>query len=153
MRFLQTPYCRFLSNKYFERSPYFTLLECITKNNANAKFQKIYRILYLYILEKLLQLTFFMITFFTLFLFLTVHTFLYKTLSFFEKLKTSLKACFYIILQNFYKQLFCLQRSLEKVSFFYKVRTKLHIKIIQHDDAYFNVLIQRKHRNTKKLVF
>ena len=32
---------------------------------------------------------------------------------------------------------------------FIKVRTKLHIKITWHDDAYFNVLIQRKHRKTK----
>ena len=36
-----------------------------------------------------------------------------------------------------------------KREFLYKVRTKLHIKITQHDDVYFNVLIQRKHRKTK----
>ena len=62
-----------------------------------------YRILYLYILGKLSQLTFFMITFFTLFIFWLFHTFLYK-LDFSEKLKTSLRACFYIILSNFYKR-------------------------------------------------
>ena len=39
------------------------------------------------------------------------------------------------------------------VSFLYKVRTKLHIKITQYDDTYFNVLIQRKHRKTKKTSF
>ena len=39
------------------------------------------------------------------------------------------------------------------VSFLYKVRTKLRIKITQHDDTYFNVLIQRKHRKTKKTSF
>ena len=33
------------------------------------------------------------------------------------------------------------------------MRTKLHPKITFHDDANFNVLIQRKHRKTKKLVF
>ena len=32
----------------------------------------------------------------------------------------------------------------------YKVRTKLHIKISQHDDANFNVLTQRKYRKAKK---
>ena len=36
-----------------------------------------------------------------------------------------------------------------KGEFLYKGKTKLHIKITQHDDAYFNVLIQRKHRKTK----
>ena len=46
---------------------------------------------------------FFMITFFTLFIFWLFHTFLYK-LDFSEKLKTSLRACFYIILSNFYKR-------------------------------------------------
>ena len=30
------------------------------------------------------------------------------------------------------------------------MRTKLHIKITWHDDANFNVLIQRKHKKTKK---
>ena len=36
-----------------------------------------------------------------------------------------------------------------KGEFLYKVRTKLHIKIAQHDDANFNVFIQRKHRKKK----
>ena len=56
VRFLQPPYCRFLSDKYFERSPYFTHLH----NNSAVLIlmlmlssKKSYRILYLYILEKL----------------------------------------------------------------------------------------------------
>ena len=39
------------------------------------------------------------------------------------------------------------------MSTLYKVITKLHSKITKHDDAYFNVLIQRKHRKTKKTSF
>ena len=33
------------------------------------------------------------------------------------------------------------------------MRTKLHIKITWYDDANFNVLIQRKHREPKKTTF
>ena len=110
VRFFQPAYCRFLWNKCFERSPYFTYLH----NNSvvlilmlNSK--KSYPILYLYILEKLPYVAaFFMITFFTIFNFLTVPHFLYKTFSFSEKLKAYLKACFYIILRNFHKWLFYL---------------------------------------------
>ena len=39
-----------------------------------------------------------------------------------------------------------------KGEFLIKVRTKLHIKITQYDEAYFNVLIQRKHRKIKETV-
>ena len=56
VRFFQPPYCRFLSSKYFERSPYFTHLH----NNSAVLIlmlmlisKKSYPILYLYILEKL----------------------------------------------------------------------------------------------------
>ena len=67
--------------------------------------KKTYRMLYFHIVEKLSQLAFFMTSFFTLVVF-DCST-LYKTLVLFlEKLKISRKACFYIILQNFYRQLF-----------------------------------------------
>ena len=43
VRFFQPPYCCFLWNKCFEKSPYFMLSpqkQCSTNTNANAKFQK-----------------------------------------------------------------------------------------------------------------
>ena len=40
VRFFQPPYCRFLWNKRFEISPYFTLSpQCSANTNTNAKFQ------------------------------------------------------------------------------------------------------------------
>ena len=56
-------------------------------------FEKIYPILYLYMLEKLSYVADFFITFFTFFTFLTVpHFNLKNSFFFFEKLKTNLKA-------------------------------------------------------------
>ena len=40
LRFFQPPYCRFLWNKCFERSPYFTHLHNNCSTDANAKFKK-----------------------------------------------------------------------------------------------------------------
>ena len=76
--YFQPPYCRFLSSKYFERSPYFTHLH----NNIavlililvlSSKKKLSYTIL-IYTWKTFVT-DFFMITFFTLFVFLTVPHF------------------------------------------------------------------------------
>ena len=72
-RFFQPPYCRFLWNKCFKRSAYFTHLH----NNSAVLIlmlmlisKKSYPILYLYILEKLSYVAdFFYDKFFTLYFF------------------------------------------------------------------------------------
>ena len=86
MKFFQPPYCSFLLNKYFERSPYFMYLH----NISAVLLPKFQHMLYLI---KLTFVTYFMVTYFSLWL---LYTFLYKWI-FFEKLKTSVEACF---LQN-----------------------------------------------------
>ena len=99
VRFFQPPYCRFILNKCFERSP------CYSHNKSAV-------LMLIPILSSKIKLSYFYhailctwITFvadffydnvfntLTFLLFLTFH---YKWV-FFEKLKTSLKACFYII--------------------------------------------------------
>ena len=76
--YFQRPYCRFLSSKYFERSPYFTHLH----NNIavlililvlSSKKKLSYTIL-IYTWKTFVT-DFFMVTFFTLFVFLTVPHF------------------------------------------------------------------------------
>ena len=99
VRFFQPPHCRFLSNKCFERSPYFTHLH---NNSAvlilNAKFQKKATVYYTYIyLKNFCSWLFYGNVFYTLYFF-NCSTLFFIKLSFFEKLKTSLKACSYIIL-------------------------------------------------------
>ena len=89
MRFCKRPYCSFLWNKCFERSPYLTLpprYHC----SANTKVLKwSYRIIYLINFRNLFHG--YLFTLFVLRLFLTL---LYKWIEKLEKLKTFLKTCF-----------------------------------------------------------
>ena len=93
LRFLQ-PLCHFLWNKCFDRSPLFMLLH----NNSAVlipKFQNKARKLTLSytLLDKLSQLIF-QISFLHSFILWLFHTFLYKSISLFEKVKTFLEAWF-----------------------------------------------------------
>ena len=109
--------------------------------------KKSYPILYLYILEKLSYVAgFFMITFYTLFIFLNVQTTLYRAFFLFLKNSKHIWKHVFTYCKTFLNSFFICKSWV----FLYKVRTKLRIKITWHDDANFNILIQRKHRKTKK---
>ena len=99
VRFFQPPYCRFLWNKCFERSPYFTLHNNCLVLVLMLSSEKSYHILYLYILEKRSYVADIFVTFFTLFL--TAPHFLYKTLLllFFWKTQNEFESMFLNIVE------------------------------------------------------
>ena len=85
VRFFQPRYCRFLWNKCFERSSYFTLFY-LHNNSVLLSSKKIYPILYLYILEKLSYVAgfFYDNDFYTLYLFNCSPLFFIKLLFFWK---------------------------------------------------------------------
>ena len=114
----------FLWNKCFERSLYFMFSP---HNSAvlilyNAKFQNKAITYYTYTYWKTFAVDFFMIKFFTLFIFWLFHTFLNKWV-FLKNSKCLWKHVFTEYCKTFINSLFI------KGELLYKVRTKLHSKI------------------------
>ena len=119
--------------------------------------EKSYPILFLYMLEKHSYVAdFFSNVFYTLYFFNCSILFFIKLFLFLWKSQSKFESMFLHNTVELLEITFLFIKG--EFSYIKKVRTKLHIKsihikITQHDDANFDVLIQKKPRKTKKRFF